>query len=417
MILKGKHNEAMVYTDNIDNVTMSQVVTLCNEESFKDSSIRIMPDCHAGKGCTIGTTMTIIDKVVPNLVGVDIGCGMATINMIKYMNEIDYGKLDKIIREYIPHGFKTHDRSRESLLNKSFKIDLGELRCDVNIDRAYKSVGTLGGGNHFIEVDAATDGTYYLTVHTGSRNLGKQIAEYYQDKAIKHCVEKYDKTYNQDKEVMISNLKKDNKEHLINEYLKDLNKTRVKKPHDDLCYLEHDLMEDYLHDMNIAQRYAAANRVVIISDILYKYNDFNMSYAHFINDLKYDVIECIHNYIDIENKILRKGAISAYENEEVIIPINMRDGIIIGRGKGNPEWNYSAPHGAGRILSRGQAKQQISLAEFEESMKDVFTTCVGQSTLDEAPQAYKPIEDIINNIGDTVEITDILKPVYNFKSN
>ncbi|MCU6009086.1 RtcB family protein, partial [Clostridioides difficile] len=356
-------------------------------------------------------------KVVPNLVGVDIGCGMATIPLEKYINNINYTKLDKIIRDYIPHGFKIHNKSREKLLKNLFNIDINNLRCEVNKNRAYMSLGTLGGGNHFIEVDKSEKGQMYLTVHTGSRNLGKQIADYYQDKAIKYCIEKYKKSYDDAKEFLISTLKKDNKEHLINKYLKDLSDRKLNKPHDDLCYLENDLMEDYLHDMSIAQKYAAANRMVIIADILFKYNSLDVNYDHFIRDIKCDVIECIHNYIDMDSKILRKGAISANKDETVIIPVNMRDGIILGKGKGNSEWNYSAPHGAGRILSRGKAKEKISLDEFEESMKEIFTTCVGQSTLDEAPQAYKPIEDILNNIGDTIEIMEVLKPVYNFKSN
>lgn len=408
MEVQGKYNKAKIFTDNIDSVTIGQIINLCNQKEFKDCNIRIMPDCHAGKGCTIGTTMTISNKIVPNLVGVDIGCGMATINLNKYINEVDYEKLDDVIRKYIPHGFNTHNRSREKLLKETFKIDLNNLKCKINNDRAYKSVGTLGGGNHFIEIDIDSKGIPYLTVHTGSRNLGKQIAEYYQKEAIKYCAIKYKNTV----EGTILLLKEQGLEKEIYERIKD-----ISKPTDDLCYLENNLMEDYLHDMHIAQKYAAANRVVILADILFKYNNLNMNYNHFITDIKCDVIECIHNYIDIENKILRKGAISSNENETVIIPINMRDGIILGKGKGNPDWNYSAPHGAGRILSRGQAKQNISLEEFEESMKNVFTTCVGQSTLDEAPQAYKPMEDIISNIGNTVEIIDILKPTYNFKSN
>ncbi len=417
MEVQGKYNKAKIFTDNVDSITIGQIINLCNQKEFKEASIRIMPDCHAGRGCTIGTTMTISDKIVPNLVGVDIGCGMATIPLEKYISDINYTKLDKIIRDYVPHGFKVHNKSREKLLKNSFNIDINNLRCDVNKTRACMSLGTLGGGNHFLEVDKSEKGHIYLTVHTGSRNLGKQIAEYYQDKAIKYCVTKYEKSYHDAKEFLIATLKKDNKEHLINEYLKALSDKKVNKPNDDLCYLEDNLMEDYLHDMGIAQKYAAANRMVIIADILFKYNNLNISYDHFIRDIKYDVIECIHNYIDIESKILRKGAISANKDETVIIPINMRDGIILGKGKGNPEWNYSAPHGAGRILSRGKAKEQISLDEFEESMKEIFTTCVGQSTLDEAPQAYKPIEDILNNIGDTIEVIEVLKPVYNFKSN
>ncbi|ENY8630173.1 TPA: RtcB family protein [Clostridioides difficile] len=417
MEVQGKYNKAKIFTDNVDSITIGQIINLCNQKEFKEASIRIMPDCHAGKGCTIGTTMTISDKIVPNLVGVDIGCGMATIPLEKYISDINYIKLDKIIRDYVPHGFKVHNKSREKLLKNLFNIDINNLRCEVNKNRACLSLGTLGGGNHFIEVDKSEKGQMYLTVHTGSRNLGKQIADYYQDKAIKYCVEKYKKSYDDAKEFLISTLKKDNKEHLINKYLKDLSDRKLNKPHDDLCYLENDLMEDYLHDMSIAQKYAAVNRMVIIADILFKYNSLDVNYDHFIRDIKCDVIECIHNYIDMDSKILRKGAISANKDETVIIPINMRDGIILGKGKGNSEWNYSAPHGAGRILSRGKAKEKISLDEFEESMKEIFTTCVGQSTLDEAPQAYKPIEDILNNIGDTIEIMEVLKPVYNFKSN
>ena len=244
----------------------------------------------------------------------------------KYINEVDYEKLDDVIRKYIPHGFNTHNRSREKLLKETFKIDLNNLKCKINNDRAYKSVGTLGGGNHFIEIDIDSKGIPYLTVHTGSRNLGKQIAEYYQKEAIKYCAIKYKNTV----EGTILLLKEQGLEKEIYERIKD-----ISKPTDDLCYLENNLMEDYLHDMHIAQKYAAANRVVILADILFKYNNLNMNYNHFITDIKCDVIECIHNYIDIENKILRKGAISSNENETVIIPINMRDGIILGKGKGN----------------------------------------------------------------------------------
>lgn len=410
MILEGKYNSAKVYTDNIDNETISQIINLCNQEFFKDSKIRIMSDCHAGKGCTVGTTMTITDKIVPNLVGVDIGCGVAG---IKLNNKLDLNKLDEIIRKYIPHGFNVHNTSRETLLKDVFNIDLNSLRCKINIDRAFVSLGTLGGGNHFIEVDENSHGEMYIIVHTGSRNLGKQIAEYYQNQAIKYCAKKYGRDLSSH---IIADLVAKGQQHLIEETLKT-HKESIKKPSDDLCYLEGELMKDYLHDMDIAQKYAMANRIVIISDILYNYYEDKNNFSTYCNNIKNYIIECIHNYIDIENNILRKGAISAQKDELVLIPINMRDGIIVGKGKGNPDWNYSAPHGAGRILSRSQAKQKISLDEFENSMKGIFTTCVGQSTLDEAPQAYKPIEDILAHIDETLDIVEIIKPIYNFKSN
>lgn len=416
MELKGKYNTAKVFTDNVDGATISQIINLCNQPMFKDSNIRIMPDCHAGKGCTIGTTMTITDKVIPNLVGVDIGCGMATLDLhLVDLENIDLNKLDNVIRKYIPHGFNTHEKSREKILKEKYGLDLEKLHCknSVNIDRAYKSVGSLGGGNHFIEIDKTNEGKLYLTVHTGSRGLGKQVAEYYQKQAIKYCSKKYGKDLTSH---IIADLKSKGQEYLIEKTIKEY-KYSTKKPVDDLCYLEDKLMAHYLHDMLIAQRFAVVNRILIIADMIYNYSDREIAFRSILDDVDEKIIECIHNFIEPTDKILRKGAISAYKDELVIIPINMRDGVILGKGKGNPDWNNSAPHGAGRILSRSQAKQSISLEEFEESMKDVFTTCVGQSTLDEAPQAYKPIEDIVNNIGDTVEIIDIMKPIYNFKSN
>lgn len=407
IILDGKFTNAKVFTHNIDNTTMSQIIELCNQPFVEKSSIRIMPDCHAGKGCTIGTTMTISDKVVPNLVGVDIGCGMATIKI----KEMSFDKLDKIIREHIPHGFNIHERSRERLLKNDFNIDLSILKCKIKYQRAFNSVGTLGGGNHFLEIDKSKDGTLYLTVHTGSRNLGKQVAEYYQEQAIKHCIKKYGRDSSAH---IVACLTARGEQDKIESELKK-HRESIKKPTNDLCYLEGDLLKDYLHDMDLAQRYAAANRIVILADILSHYYD--SKFTEVLKDVKKNAIECIHNYVDIENMILRKGAISAQKDEKVIIPINMKDGIIIGTGKGNPEWNFSAPHGAGRILSRGKAKSTIDLKDFKDSMKDVYTTCVGQSTLDEAPQAYKPIEDILQYIEETVDIIEILKPVYNFKSN
>ena len=403
MILNGKYNSAEVFTDNIDNTTISQIIELCNQKFTEDSSIKIMPDCHAGAGCTIGTTMTITDKVVPNLVGVDIGCGMATIKV----EDLSFEKLDEVINTHIPHGFSVHDKSQESILKKEFGIDLNNLKCNINYQRAFYSLGTLGGGNHFIEVDKSEDGTLYLTVHTGSRNLGKQIADYYQKEAITYCKNKY----TDHKNAIIETYKALGKSNEISQVLS----TIVKCPTEDLCYLEGDLLKDYLHDMDLAQKYSAANRLMILTNIISFY--YGTDFKKVLKYTKENIIECIHNYIDMDSMILRKGAISANKGEKVIIPINMRDGIILGVGKGNKDWNYSAPHGAGRVLSRGQAKSTISIEEFEESMEGIYTTCVGQSTLDEAPQAYKPIEDILNYIGDTIEDIQIIKPVYNFKSH
>lgn len=377
MILNGKYNTALIYTDMVDGETQSQIIALCNQEFLKDSKIRIMPDCHVGKGCTVGTTLTISNKVVPNLVGVDIGCGVAG---IKVEENLNLDKLDDIIRKNIPHGFNIHKKSREKLLLKKFKLDLRELKCveKIDLDRAFKSVGTLGGGNHFIEIDKNSKGEFFLIVHTGSRNLGKQIAEYYQRLAIKEC------------EGM-----------------------RLKK---ELCYLEGGLLENYFHDMKIAQRFAEINRIMILSDILNCYKNEEVL-DKTINYVLKTRIECIHNYIDMESNILRKGAISAREGEKVLIPINMRDGILIGKGKGNPDWNFSAPHGAGRVLSRGQAKNNLDMEEYRESMKNIYTTCVSKGTLDEAPQAYKSIDIIMENIGETIDVEEVIKPIYNFKSN
>lgn len=364
--LKGKYNIAKIFTDNVEATAQGQIIELCNQEFAKDSKIRIMPDTHAGAGCTIGTTMTIQDKIVPNLVGVDIGCGM---HVTKLNNDtINLQKLDKIIRNYVPHGFSVHKEQ-----NNLVKLTgITNLNCIdyVNIERAGLSIGTLGEGNHFIEVNQDENGYYYLVIHSGSRNLGKQIAEYYQSVAINYC-----------------------------------ENAGIKVPKN-LSYLVGDDFANYLHDMNIAQNFATINRISIAHNI--------------IDRMNFDIDEdftTIHNYIDTDEMVLRKGAISAKKNEKLIIPINMRDGSIIGKGKGNKDWNESAPHGAGRLMSRGEAKRSLSLKDFKNEMKDVYSTSVKQSTLDEAPGAYKPIEEIVDNTEDTIEILDIIKPVYNFKSN
>ena len=390
--LFGKHNTCKVFTDNCDNETISQIIELLNQESVANSQIRIMPDTHAGKGCVIGTTMTITDKVIPNLVGVDIGCGMYAIKLEE--TEIDCEKLDKVIRQYIPSGFSIHDRA----ITRS---NIDKIIAPIDVDRAMKSLGTLGGGNHFIEVDRGNDGKLWLVIHTGSRHLGIEVCKYYQDLAYNKIRnngirEKIDAT--------IARLKAEGKHHEIENTIKILKMQAGPIPKD-LCYIKGEDFYNYINDMKITQEHAKINRYTIASQILQHMN------LHEI-----EIFDTIHNYIDTDNMILRKGSISAQANEKVIIPMNMRDGSLICIGKGNPEWNYSAPHGAGRIMSRNQARDQVSLEEFKVSMKDIFSTCVNENTIDESPMVYKPMNEIIENIKDTVDIIDIIKPIYNFKA-
>ena len=390
--LFGKYNTCKVFTDNCDNETISQIIELLNQESVANSQIRIMPDTHAGKGCVIGTTMTITDKVIPNLVGVDIGCGMYAIKLEE--TEIDCEKLDKVIRQYIPSGFSIHDRA----ITRS---NIDKIIAPIDVDRAMKSLGTLGGGNHFIEVDRGNDGKLWLVIHTGSRHLGIEVCKYYQDLAYNKIRnngirEKIDAT--------IARLKAEGKHHEIENTIKILKMQAGPIPKD-LCYIEGEDFYNYINDMKITQEHAKINRYTIASQILQHMN------LHEI-----EIFDTIHNYIDTDNMILRKGSISAQANEKVIIPMNMRDGSLICIGKGNPEWNYSAPHGAGRIMSRNQARDQVSLEEFKVSMKDIFSTCVNENTIDESPMVYKPMNEIIENIKDTVDIIDIIKPIYNFKA-
>lgn len=363
--LKGKYNTAKIFTDNAEKSAITQIEHLLNQEFMMGSKIRIMPDAHAGKGCTIGTTMTITDKIVPNLVGVDIGCGMETA-MLKD-KRIELVQLDKAIHQHIPSGFDT--RSTPHFLND--EIDLTAMRCakHVGLDRGILSIGTLGGGNHFIELDKDDDGQLYLVVHSGSRNLGKQVCEYYQKAAA-------------DK---------------LNRKRKGADRV--------LAYLEGALFCDYLHDMVIIQRYADLNRKAIVKELEKR--------------LKIKIIEqftTIHNYIDMDSMILRKGAISAKTGERVLIPMNMRDGSLICVGKGNADWNFSAPHGAGRIMSRKEARQSITLSQFEKSMEGIYSSTVNKNTIDEAPFAYKRMEEIIVNISDTADIVKTIQPLYNFKA-
>lgn len=379
--IKGKYNTAIVFTDNVEAGAAQQIETLCDQEFVQGSRIRVMPDVHSGAGCTIGTTMTVTDKVVPNLVGVDIGCGMEVVKLGN--SQVDVVKLDKLIHARIPSGFDV--RSKEhSFIDR---IDLLELRCRDNVDmkRARRSIGTLGGGNHFIEVNRGNDGSLYLVVHSGSRHLGHQVASYYQRQAVKSLKDK---------------VKEKGKGSLAKGGAGD--SLWIPKS---LSFLSGPLFEDYLHDMKLIQYFALLNRKAILEEI--------------ISGMKLEVVEeftTIHNYIDTDSMILRKGAVSAQKGEKLLIPINMRDGSLICIGKGNSEWNYSAPHGAGRIMSRTQAKSTFSLAQFEKTMEGIYTTTANRDTLDECPLAYKPMEEIIRNVGDTVEIVEQIVPVYNFKA-
>lgn len=384
-------NEVKIFAETFEYEAYDQVKALANFEPYLDSKIRIMPDAHAGKGCTVGTTMTITDKVTPNLVGVDIGCGMLTTKLKE--KDIDLHKLDRVIREHVPSGFSIRHRSIA-------KFDFSELRCakHADLERAILSIGTLGGGNHFIEVDRDDNGNLYLVIHSGSRNLGVNVCKYYQDLAWRNVNE-----MGTIKSKLIEELKRQGREKDIDIELKKLQKPKANK---DLAFVEKQDFEDYTNDMTIVQNFASLNRKMM-AEVILKEMGLNTSYQ----------FETIHNYIDIRNMILRKGAVSAQAGEILLIPINMRDGSLICQGKGNEDWNYSAPHGAGRLMSRSKAKEMISMDDYSESMKEIFSTSVSTSTLDEAPQAYKSMDEIIRAISDTVEIVDTIKPIYNFKAN
>ncbi|MGE8203963.1 RtcB family protein [Heyndrickxia sp. NPDC080065] len=390
--INGKFTDAKIFTDVVDETAIQQIQELCDQEFLKDTTIRVMPDVHAGKGCTIGTTIKIKDKVVPNLVGVDVGCGVLTIQLEE--KDIDFSKLDKVIREHVPSGQNIHEELRN--IDADY-LDEFKTRSILSEAKFNKSLGTLGGGNHYIEISRDEDGYLYLSIHTGSRYIGSTIANHYQKVAYRE-LRKIDVTQ------IIEQLKSEGKHKEIESSIKKLNESfpKIKK---DLAYLEGDSFDDYIHDMKLAQKYAVNNRQEIANIII---NRMNLN--------KKDEFDTIHNYIDTDNMILRKGAVSAQKGERLIIPINMRDGSIIAVGKGNPDWNYSAPHGAGRVLSRSMARKQLILSEYKDTMKDVWTTSVSTETIDEAPMAYKRMEDILDNIGDTVEIVKIIKPVYNFKA-
>ena len=396
-----------IFTENIEHEALNQIYTLIKQPAFSECKVRIMPDVHAGAGCVIGFTADLGDKVIPNIVGVDIGCGMLTIELGKI--EIDLAQIDNIIRETVPSGRNVHE-------GRVVRFDrLQELRCYRELKdtkRLERSIGTLGGGNHFIEIDTDSEGTKYLIIHSGSRNLGKQVADYYQNLAVE-IMQGKDELYAM-QEKLIAEYKAQGRKNEIQKAIKELHRKFNPNPlgiPKELCYLTGKYREDYLHDMEICQHFAAINRYEIANAIVG--NLFGADIAYW----GLPMFETIHNYIEFGTNMVRKGAISAKAGERLLIPINMRDGCIIGIGKGNEDWNCSAPHGAGRIMSRSKAKEVVSLAEFEESMKGIYTTSVGQSTIDESPMVYKPIGEIVANIQDTVEIEKIIKPIYNFKAS
>ncbi len=395
-----------IFTKNVEQKAVDQIELLLAQDAFKDCKVRIMPDVHAGKGCVIGFTADLGEKVIPNIVGVDIGCGMLCVSLGQ--TDIDFEKLDNVIRSYVPSGRDVHE-------GRIIRFDeLQELKCYRELrdtKRLERSIGTLGGGNHFIEVDVVEDGYKYLVIHTGSRNLGKQVADYYQNLAFELMSGK-DKLY-EEQDRLIKEYKAAGRKSEIQSAIAELHrnfKAVNPKIPKDLCYLEGKYREDYLHDMRICQKFAYINRVMI-AKIICNHMGWGVD-----ADMP-DYFECIHNYIDHDSNVVRKGAISAKLGEKVLIPINMRDGCIIGTGKGNEDWNQSAPHGAGRVMSRTKAKELVSLEEFEKSMDGIYTTSVNQSTIDESPMAYKTLDEIVENIKDTVDVLTIIKPIYNFKAS
>lgn len=403
--IRGSYGVAKVFTNNIEDKAVEQIKILMNQPYAVDANVRIMPDVHAGAGCTIGTTMYICnERICPNLVGVDIGCGVYVV-YLNGIKEIDYEKLDRVIRNHIPSGYEIHS---------SVMIDdpeLDELKCkdSVDLDRAYKSIGTLGGGNHFIEIDKDDQGGYYLVIHSGSRHLGVEVATYYQNKGYDILKQNQKDT----RDAIIHAFKAAGREREISAALAKLKNTEINK---DLAYVGGDVYWDYIHDIKIVQRYASMNREQMAYIIIDKMGWGKETMVRMYSDQQFHTI---HNYIDYDTErkpILRKGAVSAKKGELLIIPMNMRDGSLICRGKGNSDWNYSAPHGAGRILSRAGAKKEISIADYEKSMSGIYTTSVNEFTLDESPMVYKPMDEIISNIGDTVDILKVIKPVYNFKA-
>ena len=399
IVLKNKWGEEVkIFTDNIEDAALEQVKELMDSPMGKGAHIRIMPDVHAGKGCVIGTTMRIVDKVCPNLVGVDIGCGMLTAEFAQLAEGVDLEKFDAIVHANVPAGFNVHNVP----LFPSMQLEVLEnLHCWDRIrnkQHIFNSLGTLGGGNHFIELNKDEKGWLYLVIHTGSRNLGSQVAKIYQDMAVKHC-----KAKSSNKDEIIKQLKAEGRHAEIQDVLKSI----VDEPiAEHLAYLEGDEAMQYIHDMHIVQKWAEYNRGEILWALTSALVEFGDMVDHY---------HTVHNYID-DRFILRKGAVSAKQDERITIPINMRDGSLLCLGTGDEDWNYSAPHGAGRAMSRSQARKGLDMAEFKESMAHIYSSTVVESTLDEAPSAYKPMSNVVDNIQDSAEIVYHLTPIYNFKA-
>ena len=395
--VNGMHNTAICYTDTLEAAAEKQIRAVCDQPQFAGCKLRIMPDVHAGMGCTIGTTMTITDKVVPGMVGVDIGCGMETVALAE--TDLDFDRLDRLIRAGIPFGREVRDTPHPF----SEEIDLSQLRCSpyVNLARARRSIGTLGGGNHFIEVNRGENGGLWLVVHSGSRHIGNEVAAYYQDEGRRALWG--GARYQVD--ALIADLKAQGRHKEIQPAIQRLRKEHSLDIPKDLAYVEGKLFDDYIHDMKLIQRFAMLNRKAMVEVIL---SGMGLTAA--------ERFTTVHNYIDTDEMILRKGAVSARAGEKLLIPINMRDGSLICIGKGNEDWNCSAPHGAGRLMSRRAAFDQLSMEEFRREMEGIYTTCVLPDTLDESPMAYKTMDEIVSHIGPTAEIVERIRPVYNFKA-
>lgn len=398
--IKGTVATAICYAKVVEEEAIEQIRRMCSYALTENSKVRIMPDVHAGKGCTVGTTMTVVDKACPNVVGVDIGCGMYTVALAD--KKIDFEKVDEVCH-FIPSGMNVWEGRIE-------RFDLTGLRCYRSLKdsrRLERSLGTLGGGNHFIEIDKAADGTFYLVIHSGSRNLGKQVAEIYQELAVD--LNKGIGEYLEAKEEIIRSYKEQGRKSEIQDALKKLKWDKTNKETsvpEDICWLYGTYLDDYLHDVEICQSFARRSREKMAEIILVK-----------TGMTAVDAFHTVHNYIDTDEMILRKGAIAAHSGEKVLIPINMRDGSVIAVGRGNPDWNFSAPHGAGRLMSRTKAKETLDMEAYRAAMAGIYTTSVNESTIDEAPMAYKSLDDIIDVIRDSVDIIDIIKPVYNFKAS
>lgn len=397
--VKGKYNSAIVMTDQIEEECVGQLVTLCSQEIFKDSQIRIMPDCHAGKGCVVGFTASIKDRIIPNLVGVDISCSISTYKLD--VKEVYFEQLDNVIRKYVPSGMSIRS-TVSKLVSDNLKAKIEKVCQEIGDENGYnrhlKSIGTLGGGNHFLELNKDKDGYLWLSVHCGSRNFGKKICDFHQDKAIKVYQDRIDAK----RVFALSQIPPKERQDWIKNHI-DSDKLPP-----ELRYLDGEDLDLYVEHMKVAEEFATVNHQVIVHEIC-SHMDWNVV----------DSIFTHHNYIEFlgnREMIIRKGAISAKKGERVIIPLNMKDGSIVGIGKGNEEWNQSAPHGAGRVLSRGKAKSVLSVEEFQDKMKDVWSSCVSESTLDESPMAYKDMNVIIDAIGETVDIVDRIIPIYNFKA-